>query len=70
MVASGFQERAWYDTIAPAPGSAETPGDTGAPTLGLAILFATDFDVRMANMRRNYTEGRLRKFVAVLERPM
>jgi SAM-dependent methyltransferase len=70
VVASGFQERAWSDTTAPAPGSAETPGDTGAPTLGLALLFATDFDVRMANMRRNYTEGRLRKFVAVFERPV
>ena len=70
VVASGFQERAWYDTTAPAPGSAETPGDTGAPTRGLALLFATDFDVRMANMRRNYTEGRLRKFVAVFERPV
>lgn len=70
LVASGFQERAWYDTTAPAPGSAAPPGDTGAPTLGLALLFATDFDVRMANMRRNYTEGRLRKFVAVFERPV
>ena len=31
VVASGFQERAWYDTTAPAPGSAETPRDTGSP---------------------------------------
>jgi SAM-dependent methyltransferase len=79
LVASGFQERAWYDTTVPAgaqtrtrlaPGSAEAPTDTGAPTLGLALLFATDFDVRMANMRRNYAEGRLGKFVAVFERPV
>jgi hypothetical protein len=70
VVASGFQERAWYDTTTPTPGSAATPGDSGAPTLGLALLFATDFDVRMANIRRNYTEGRLRKVVAVFERPV
>jgi ubiquinone/menaquinone biosynthesis C-methylase UbiE len=79
LVASGFQERAWYDTTAPAgaqahtrlaTGSDEAPADTGAPTLGLALLFATDFDVRMANVRRNYAEGRLGKFMAVFERPV
>jgi SAM-dependent methyltransferase len=71
LVASGFQERAWYDTTAPAPGSAKPPADSGAPTgVGLAILFTTDFDVRMAHMRRNYAEGRLRQFVAVFERPV
>jgi ubiquinone/menaquinone biosynthesis C-methylase UbiE len=79
VVASGFQECAWYDTTAPAgtqahtrlaTGSDEAPADTGAPTLGLAILFATDFDVRMANGRRNYAEGRLEKFMAVFERPV
>jgi ubiquinone/menaquinone biosynthesis C-methylase UbiE len=77
LVASGFQERAWYNTTAPAEartrlatGSAGAPADSGAPTLGLAIIFATDFEVRMANMRRNYAEGRLGKFMAVFERPV
>lgn len=40
------------------------------PPLGLVIIFATDFEVRLANMRRNDAEGRLGKFVAVFERPV
>ena len=54
LVASGFQERAWYDTTAQAvaqahtrlaSGSEEAPAGDGPPTLGLGVLVATDLDV-------------------------
>jgi SAM-dependent methyltransferase len=79
LVASGFQERAWYDTTAQAvarahtrlaSGSEEAPSGDGPPALGLGVLVATDLDSILANMLRNFAEGRLAKVMAVFERPV
>ena len=79
LVASGFQERAWSDTTAQAvarahtrlaSGSEEAPSGDGPPALGLGVLVATDLDSILANMLRNFAEGRLAKVMAVFERPV
>jgi hypothetical protein len=39
------------------------------PALGWAVIVATNLEGRIANMRRNYAEGRLVQVMAVFERP-
>jgi hypothetical protein len=78
LVATGFQERAWHDktpqAVAQAPtrrptGSEEAASAGSPPALGLAVIIATNLEGRVANMLRNYAEGRLVQLMAVFERP-
>ena len=68
LVATGFQERAWHDRTPQAV--AQEAASTGSPpVLGSAVIVATNLEGRIANMRRNYAEGRLVQVMAVFERP-
>ena len=68
LVATGFQERAWHDRT-PQAGPEEATAAGSPPALGWAVIVATNLEGRIANMRRNYAEGRLVQVMAVFERP-
>ena len=70
LVATGFQERAWHDRTPQAIAQAPTRRTAGAEGASVrAIIVATNLEGRVANMLRNYAEGRLVQVMAVFERP-
>lgn len=71
LVATGFEERAWYDTTAQALAQADSRRTSGPETAASirAIILTSNLEERVANRLRNYAEGRVVQVTAVLERP-